>query len=585
MLSRTTQVGSPHRVTICLLLLAVQAICAGAAHRFLASAGRLDCFDFLEVTLTLDTPAPGNPFTDAVFTGEFACEGAPARRVDGFCDSANGRVFRVRFMPQASGRHHYKLRFLQGNVAHEYTGSFLAKRGERPGLVRVDPEHPFHFIQEGGGKHWFWNSTTTYQLLAWDDATIEQSLRRLARLGVTRIRVAICGRTPDGMRWNEPLVHRTDKFQFKMEPWIAARPANVEDPGYDVTRFNVEFFRKAERMLRLARDLDIVVSIIFYLDGADKGVDPFGKERRGSPEEQRYYRYVVARFGAFANVMWDVTNEWHLFRDEAWVNRMGAFIHENDPYHHLASVHGHGQFPFRTNGWADFAMFQSWDEHGGYQFMLNNRREQAATGRPMPQINEEYGYEDHYPYPWGEARLWPARTADNRRRLAWEMTMAGGYQTTGERANAGTGAGLDTGGGWINGRGNDQMTLLVGYGHLRRFCEGFHWWKLEPHPELLRQPPEPKRAASEKKAAEPPPLPVLRATPMCLAEPGTRYVLYLPQGGTVTVNLAPGSYRARWFNPRSGQFSKPAIPASGGVWTSPPAADAEDWVLLLERRQ
>jgi len=283
-------------------------------------------------------------------------------------------------------------------------------------------------------------------------------------------------------------------------------------------------------------------------------------------------------------VMWDVTNEWHLFRDAAWVNRMGAFVTERDPYHHLASVHGHGQFPFRMERWADFALFQSWDEQGGYQFMLNNRREQAAAGRPMPQINEEYGYEDHYPYPWGQARLWPARTADNRRRLAWEMTLAGGYQTTGERANAGTGAGLDTGGGWINGRGNDQMTLLVGYGHLRRFFEGFAWWRLEPHPELLRLPPEPKRAAPDKKAAGPPPLPVLHPTPTCLAEPGERYVIYLPQGGTVTVNLAPGSYRGGWFNPRNGKFLKPAFPASGGEWTSAPAADAEDWVLLVERQ-
>ncbi len=384
--------------------------------------------------------------------------------------------------------------------------------------------------------------------------------------------MAICGRTPDGTRWNEPLVHHTDKFQFKMEPWVAARPASQEYPGYDVTRFNLQFFLKVERMLRLARDLDIVVSVISYLDGKDKGVEPFGKERMGGPDEQRYYRNVVARFGAFANVMWDVTNEWHLFRDAAWVNRMGVFIKERDPYHHLASVHGHGQFPFRMERWADFALFQSWDEHGGYQFMLNNRREQVAAGRPMPQINEEYGYEDHYPYPWGQARLWPARTADNRRRLAWEMTLAGGYQTTGERANAGTGAGLATGGGWINGRGNDQMTLLVGYGHLRRFFEGFAWWRLEPHPELLRLPPEPKRAAPDKKAAGPPPLPVLHPTPMCLAEPGKRFVIYLPQGGAVTVNLAPGSYRGRWFNPRSGTFLKRAITASGanGLHSLPP---------------
>jgi hypothetical protein len=50
------------------------------------------------------------------------------------------------------------------------------------------------------------------------------------------------------------------------------------------------------------------VSLIFYVDGADKGVDPFGKERMGSPEEQLYYRYTLARLSAFPNLMWDLAN-------------------------------------------------------------------------------------------------------------------------------------------------------------------------------------------------------------------------------------------------------------------------------------
>ena len=110
---------------------------------------------------------------------------------------------------------------------------------------------------------------------AWDEDTIAQSVDRLARLGVNRIRAALAGRTRDGKRWNEPPVTRTEKSAFKMEPWVAARPDNLEDPGY----------------------------------------------------------------------------------------------------------------------------------------------------------------EDHYPFPWGEKRLWPARIADNRRRLAWEISMAGCYQTTGERGD------------------------------------------------------------------------------------------------------------------------------------------------------
>ena len=328
---------------------------------------------------------------------------------------------------------------------------------------------------------------------------------------------------------------------------ICDGPASVRDVAFENVRVEENV---AERN---ARKRDIVVSLIFHLDGRDNGVDPFGKAAMGGEDEQRYYRYCVARFAAFANIMWDVTNEWHLFRDEAWVNKMGSLIKEWDPYDHTTSVHGTGHFPFRKSPWCDFAMYQSWDEHGSYQFMLKNRREQAETGRAMPQVNEEYGYEDHYPYPWGEKRKWPLRIAESRRKLAWEMTMAGGYQTTGERANV---LGY---GGWITGRGNDEMTMLEGYARMREFFEGIPGWKLEPRPELISR------------------------GNLCLAEKGKRYVLYLREGGKATVALEGGPFRVRRFNPRTGEW-KDFPDASAAAWTSPLMPDTEDWLLLLEAK-
>ena len=135
-----------------------------------------------------------------------------------------------------------------------------------------------------------------------------------------------------------------------------------------------------------------MISIIFYLDGKDRGVDPFGESGMGGEDEQRYYRHGVAGLAAFSNVMWDIANEYRSFRDDAWAEKMGTLIKGCDPNHHLTSTHGHADFRFRTSPWADFAMYQSWDEGGGHGFMFGNRGQQAATGRAMPQINEEYGY-------------------------------------------------------------------------------------------------------------------------------------------------------------------------------------------------
>ena len=523
---------------------------------FEQSAQEVDSFDFVEVTVKVSGGATTNPFRDVAVIGQFQQKGGSPIKVEGFCDSPEGSLFRIRFMPIRPGQYSYTVEYRQGDQQQTHSGKFTARDGKLRGLVRMNKENPWHFVWQGTGKHYFWNGTTTYWLLGWqDEDIIRQAIDRLARLKVNRIRVALCGRTTGGEKWFEPLVVNTEKFQFRLNPWVAERPESVRRPGFDVTRYNVPFWQKCERMLRYARDKGVVVSIIFYLDGIDPGVDPFGKARMGNEDEQRYYHYAVARLAAFANVMWDVANEYRIFRDDAWAQKMGTLIKTCDPYQHLTSTHGHEDFRFRTSLWADFAMYQSWDESGGHDFMLKNRRQQVATGRPIPQINEEYGYEDHYPK-WGGGRKAPARSADNRRRLAWGMYMAGGYQTTGERADQGTGRGSDSGGGWINGRGDDQMTMLEGYGHIVTCFTCLRWWKMEPRDDLVSQGNN------------------------CLAEPGRQYLVYLPTGGKVDVKLMRASTKPAGSILVAGQWATIGR-ASGPKWTSPKSPDDGDWAIVL----
>ena len=529
---------------------------------FSQSDGSVEAYDFFEVILNISEPDVANPFTDATVEGEFTCDGGQTVRVDGFCDSEDGSVFRIRFMPTQPGNYNYSVKYNQGSEEVIHTGSFVAQDGSRSGIVRVDPEHPWHFMWEGTGKHYFWNATTTYWLMGWDDENIFRNIDRLAALKVNRLRVVIMGRVKDGRAWYEN-VYPTDKFSFLLNPWKAERPDSVEDPGFDVTRFNVSHWQKYERLLRHAREKNVVISVIFYVDGRRPGTDPFGKENAGGEDEQRYYRYAIARFAPFSNVMWDVTNEYRLFRDDAWAEKMGIFIRQWDPYDHLMSVHGHGDFRFRTSPWADFAMYQRWDEHGGYDFMLKNRGEQSETGRIIPQVNEEYGYEDHYPAKWGEGRTAPARCADNRRRLAWEMYMTGCYQTTGERADTGTGWGPDIGGGWINGRGDDSMIMLKGYGHIVDFFTSIRWWELEPDNSFIQIPQDTKEHRIYASRSE----------------KGDLAVVYFSSGTEITMKAGAmkEGLTAQWFNPRAGDWMS-AETHQPNTYRAP---DEQDWVLLF----
>jgi hypothetical protein len=264
----------------------------------------------------------------------------------------------------------------------------------------------------------------------------------------------------------------------------------------------------------------------------------------------------VARLGAYSNVTWDLGDDLDGFRDDAWTHATGTMLHEMDPYHHLATSHPmDNRHQDRISPWFGMTSFQQW-KRPLHEWMLDQRRQQSRTGRIIPQTNEEYGYEEHYP-DWAPYMA-PAASADANRRAAWEIAMAGCYQTTGETAKRGTGMGPDSGGGWVNGRGDDTMMMLKGYAHMVRFFTRIEWWKADPHDDLVNN------------------------GAFCLAESGKFYVIYLPNGGNVTARLDPGRYEARWFNPRRGDYS-PATIAEGTVWTSPAAPDGEDWAILLMR--
>ena len=521
----------------------------------------VEVYDFVELIITGKAGQVDNPFTDVNIMGYFTGPAGNKDSIEGFCDEQYGKIYKVRYMPSSTGKYSFRIAVKCQGKTKYFKGNLNVLASGRTGPVRVDSEHPWHFIYEGTGEHYFWNSTTTYWMMGWkDEEIIKDAIERLSGYGINRIRVAMNGRQDDGSRWYEPLVKESEFFTFKLTPWVAERPDDLDDPGFDVTRFNMEHWQKLDRLVDFARQHNINVSLIFYVDGLDHGCDPFKKDKMGNEDEQRYYRYAAARYSGFENIMWDVTNEYHLFRSEAWVDKMGTLLKSLDPARHIISVHGHSEFPFRTAAWVDVVLYQSWDECGGYEFIRSCREKQAKTGRILPQVNEEYGYEEHYPT-WGcgasGTKVPDGRSAENRIKLAWEMYMAGGYQTTGERANEGTGAGNDAGGGWINGRGNETMTMLNGYRIIMQTFQQTRYWEMEPHPELVN------------------------FGNMCLANPGKEYIVY-SRLAYCRIELPEGKYSVIMIDPQTGEkWQLPDTVAKDGAWQYPKTL-RQDYVFIIK---
>lgn len=515
---------------------------------FTQAPKEIEAYDLVEVAADVERPDAPNPFTDAALSGTFVKAGGTERyEVAGFCDSADGSVFRIRFMPSSPGDYTYVLTYRQGSFESTQSGLFRASTSHRRGPIRVDPKYPWHFIWEGTGEHYFFNGTTAYFLIGWkDERIIDYSIDRLHRLKVNRIRVTIAGR--EDVFFGEPVMNG-DNFTTFPTPWPAQQANDMYHPGFDYTRFDLEYWRKFERAIRFARDRDVIMSLV--LDMNDNKVHP----KAGSDDEYRFIRYAIARFGAFSNITWDLGDDLERYRSDEWTHQTGTLIKSWDPYKHLATSHPvEDVHQDRTSDWFDFTSFQEWSRNQ-HAYILRQREAQERTARIIPQANEEYGYEDHYPM-WAPGP--GLDSADVLRRTAWDIYMAGGYQLVGESARRGTNIFPDTGGGWLNGRGDDSMTMFIGFGHIVDFFSSFEWWKTNPHDELVDN------------------------GAYCLARPGEIYAVYLPKEGKVTIHLEAGTYSAQWFGASTGEII-PLPLVNGPVWTSPPTPDRLDWALLLLR--
>lgn len=538
------------------MLLALPSIglCNGCARvkkeqvSFSRSADVIEAYDFLEIEAKIGHARTDNPFLDAKLRGLFrSADGKHLWDVDGFCDSDDGSTFRIRFMPPAAGDYQYALEYRQGDVVATGNGAFRAVNSSRRGPIRINAEYPWHFIWEGTGQSYFFNGTTAYWLMGWkNESIIQGAIERLHKLKVNRVRVTVAGRTNN--LHGEPVMI-DDRWTTFLTPWPSKLPEDIYHPDFDYTKFYLPFWQKFDRMLRFARDRDMIISLV--LDMNDSHVHP----EAGSSSERRYLSYVVARLGAFSNITWDLGDDLDQYRSVGWTHETGSFLEQLDPYHHLATSHPVNVVNQDLGAaWFGFTSYQEWSRKQ-HAFMLNRRKRQETAGRIIPQTNEEYGYEDHYPM-WAEGL--GSESADTLRRCAWDICMAGGYQTTGETARQGTNIWPDTGGGWLNGRGDDTMRMLEGYGHLVDFFTSFEWWKADPHDELVTE------------------------GNYCLAQPGRNYAVYMPHGGRVKVHIQAGPYRAEWFNPTTGQ--KLVLPSAvGPYWTSPTAPDGNDWAILLQR--
>lgn len=510
-----------------------------------------------EATFIANDQPPPNTQLTVTFTGP----GGDARSIPAFWDG--GRTWKVRFRPDAEGNWSYTTATDSGETElHGQSGTFdcadvpdSANRFYRHGPVDLS-EDGRHLAHADGTPFFFLADTV------WNGPMLS---------------------TTDD--WNHFLNDRVDKrftgIQFVTQaPWIGCftdRDGDVAVTGNAAMPANPHFFRRIDAKIDAINDRGLLA--IPVLAWAATWNDAARQYNVGCflPEDKliAFVKYQVARYHAH-HVLWILPGDGKYEGEEAekWLRVGRAVFGEGD--HAPVSLHPCGRHwpyeSFYSEDWCNVYGYQSShsDADPTLSFMQTGPPATAWTDRPgRPVMNIEPCYEDHVNGKTGK----PFDELIVRQACYWSMLNA-------------PAAGLTYGAhgiwGWAE---KEEVPLhhpktgpskpwqlakdLSGAFDMTRLIDLFEsvtWWRLVPDPDLLREQPgndEPSRFIGA-----------------AACDDGSAAVLYLPQGGTVSVDAGRlgGDAAGTWFDPRTGETT--AANGEGGQYDAP---DGQDWVLVLRK--
>ncbi|RPH55405.1 DUF5060 domain-containing protein, partial [bacterium] len=294
-----------------------------------------------------------NPFTSVDLSARVTAPSGRAFTVNGFFDGDGaggtiGNVFKVRVYADEIGTWRWTT---TSNTAglNAQSGSFTVS-GTLPGVfgqgpVVENPARPRTFMHQYGEP--------VYLLGKFLDVAapspIQYSHTMFSENLTETNRQAMLDRHR-GMKLNKInvyLANRGDYSSMSTTPWVGRAWSE------DRQRFDLARWRMFERWVVRMRDAGVVAHLWFFAD--DSG---FGD--LSDADRQLLIEYGMARLSGYVNTMFTLALEWQ----EGWtateVATHAQFLHDNNPWDRLVSVHGvTGSFKFPGEPWADYMDIQA----------------------------------------------------------------------------------------------------------------------------------------------------------------------------------------------------------------------------------
>jgi hypothetical protein len=304
-------------------------------------------------------------------------------RIQGFYNGK--REYIIRFSPKELGEYHFESFGIQKKLMGHVNVADQSLSDKRP-QVQQDPQNSQRF-QYANGKPYFALAFELDWLFALDynQKELKQSKSIVESIRANGFNQVVMNVYAYDVSW--PADSSVPKrYEFRKPNYSIFEGTN-DKPDFE--QLNVEFFQQLDRKIQLLHEHGIVAHLMIYV--WNKKVN---WPAMYSAADNRYFDYVIKRYQAYPNVIWDVSKEALDYGrcDIPYINERIARIRKNDAYKHLLTVHDY-EYCSREPEKVDFISIQNWRSD-----LYMNSIEAAELYPDKPVMNIEHGGYEKGPF-------------------------------------------------------------------------------------------------------------------------------------------------------------------------------------------
>lgn len=481
-----------------------------------------------------------HPVFDSDFFVEFKRPDGTSVHAEGFFDG--GSSFKVRAYANALGKWSWNS-MSKFDDLNGHSGCFTVAASKLKGQLCQHPDDPHQFAYDNGD--WFLHiGDTGYRYVADTEPEWKAYIDQAAMAGFTKIRTWFCRGRSDVQALYNP----------------------------ERTTLNLPYWQEIDRRMSYALNShpNIMFKLIPYGEDTDELL------RYDTDEMARWAaRYAQARFSAFANVHWCVSNDRIIVPDgsklegrkihRGIIDRIARDMAAREPWGTLLTNHQlrFTGYDFCDDEWSDMAILQTLDEVEGA--LAKEYRDKVN----YPVVLDEDRYEHYRP---------PAHPRYFFRRFMWANLLSGAHPTyCGTVTFVPYDGGVNGMYGYYDAAANGKLVGAHDFVNIRIFFNdtGIELAGLNPDDAFVGDNPAHLKCIRDNDTTI-----VYLANPNTGEPDGTSFA-HQSEKPQVCFKL-DATHLVLWFNPRSSQWTAPITLDAGTHTLTGPAP--EDWVLLMRRQ-